>query len=225
MNRWIYLTVVFIVSGCGVSHEVHQTVLDQLAKEEKERQSIGEELVKISVNLGETKGYLQYIQKEHTEVNNKLDSMQVQYGEMQAKLDLKEDEYHRMQTQLDLKIEQYENAQLELAGVKSEYEKRLHTKTLTPDECFDLGAALVKLGIKEKEAGNDSEAKQLFSRAVIPLEKLLDHKPFADAHYYLARAYYGIREFKKARAEAKKAVRLAKETYQEAQAILDRTAD
>lgn len=244
MNKWICLMFVFIVSGCGVSHEVHQTVLDKLAEKEKDHQSTREELVeanedlatekedhqntkqkllKINASLGEAKGCLQYIKEDWIKVNNKLDSVQIQYGKTQAQLILKENEYHKVQTQLELKTEQYENAQSELAGVKSKYKKLFYAKGLTFDEYFDLGAALVKLGIEEKNVGNHREAKQLFSRATIPLEKLLGYKSFADAHYYLARAYYGIKEFKKAHIEAKKAVHLSKENHQKAQAILNNT--
>ena len=115
-----------------------------------------------------------------------------------------------------------------IRGQLKQYKSLRETKELPIETYFTLGQLLVKEANKKKERGNydgADGAKELYKVAIDYLQKVLgDSELSADAHYYIARAYYEMLENKKAYLAAQRAIQAAGGKHPRAKEILDMTS-
>ena len=90
---------------------------------------------------------------------------------------------------------------------------------------LNLGRIRVNLAIIKWNQGKKREAKELYTQAIVSLEKVIDIQPSADAHYYLARAHYELRDFVSACNEVKNALALAKGRHPKAEELKNALAN
>ncbi len=189
----------------------HAETKMQLREAEAKLETTQKELSKANTELSRIKRLLNSEKAAHAETK-------MQLREAEAKLETTQKELSKANMELN-------SVKQQLDEIKGKYRNLFNVKSLTIENYFTLGEVLVKQGIDEKKNGNFSKAEDLFKEAIGHLRKLTDnkHKLSADAHYYIARAYYEMNEHGKALAEAKTAIQLAPgRKHERAQQIVDR---
>ena len=241
---WFCLLFLSIISGCGVSHEVHQTVLDQLESEQKahavtkkdfsntktELETIQKQLNDRIKELSKNKGLFLAEQQAHTKTKEKLLILQNRLDETETELKSVKQQLSRANTELKSVKQQLSRANTELKSVKQqlertndEYKELQKIINLTIKDYFTLGRLLVNEGINEKEDRNFTKAENVFNNAIVHLRKVTVYKNkfSADAYYYIARAYYEMNDLRNALAAAIKAIEFSDGNHPDAQKIVN----